>query len=123
MFPHFYAINTIRSTSSSPRLLALPSGEGVSIQSRVSLLCNVFADAEGCVCFEVRELGRFGFFEPRGIFGSFEARGMFGCTSRTVSYAKELTSVYICYPQGDGFDTPLSRLSYALYAHVSMLVC
>ena len=42
---------------------------------------------------------------------SFEARGMFGCTSRTVvSYARELTSVSMCYPQGDGFITSLSRL-------------
>ena len=29
-FPQYYAVNTIRSTSSSPSLLALPSGEGVS---------------------------------------------------------------------------------------------
>ena len=41
---------------------------------------------------------------------SFEARGIFGCTSRTVSYAWELTSVFICYRQGDGFNTSLSRL-------------
>ena len=35
---------------------------------------------------------------------------MFGCTSLTVSYARELTSIFICYPQGDGFNTSLSRL-------------
>ena len=36
---------------------------------------------------------------------------LFGHTSRTISYAKELTSVVsICYSQGNGFDTPLSRL-------------
>ena len=35
---------------------------------------------------------------------------VFGCTSRTVSYAWELTSVSMCYPQGDGFNTSLSRL-------------
>ena len=35
-------------------------------------------------------------------------------TPRTVSYAKELTSVYICYSQGNGFDTPLS-IFYILY--------
>ena len=29
-------------------------------------------------------------------------------TPRTVSYAKELTSVYICYSQGNGFNTRLS---------------
>ena len=36
--------------------------------------------------------------------------GLFGCTSRTVSYVRELMSVYIRYSQGDGFNTPLSRL-------------
>ena len=44
------------------------------------------------------------------MFRSFEARGMFGRTSRTVLYARELTSVYICYSQGGGFNIPLSRL-------------
>ena len=29
-FPKCYAVNTIRSTSSAPRFLVLPSGEGVS---------------------------------------------------------------------------------------------
>ena len=33
-----------------------------------------------------------------------------GYASRTVSYAKELTSVSICYSQENGFHTPLSRL-------------
>ena len=32
---------------------------------------------------------------------------LFGYTSRTVSYGKELTSVSICYSQGNGFDTPV----------------
>ena len=36
--------------------------------------------------------------------------GMFGYDSITVSYAWELTEVFMCYPQGDGFNTPLSRL-------------
>ena len=31
-------------------------------------------------------------------------------TPRTVSYAKELASVSICYSRGNGFNTPLSRL-------------
>ena len=42
------------------------------------------------------------------MFEFCEARGMFGFTSRTVLYAKELTSVSICYSQGNGFNTPLS---------------
>ena len=52
----------------------------------------------------------FGFFEPRERISSFKARGKFGCTSRTVSYARELTSVYMCYSEGDGVNTSLSRL-------------
>ena len=40
----------------------------------------------------------------------YEARRTIRSTSRTVSYAKELTSVYICYSQGNGFNTPLSGL-------------
>ena len=52
----------------------------------------------------------FGLFKPREMLRSFEARGMFGCTSRTVSYAWELTSVFMGYSQGDGFNTSLSRL-------------
>ena len=34
---------------------------------------------------------------------------MFGYTSKTVSYAKELTSVSICYSQGNGFNSLLPR--------------
>ena len=37
-------------------------------------------------------------------------RQLFGCTSRTVSNARELTSVSMCYSQGDGVNTSLSRL-------------
>ena len=54
------------------------------------------------------------------MFGFCEARGMFEYTSRTVSYAKELTSVHICYSQGNGFYTPLS-IFYILYTQ-SVLV-
>ena len=36
--------------------------------------------------------------------------GMFGYDSITVSYAWGLLSVFMCYPQGDGFSTSLSRL-------------
>ena len=39
-------------------------------------------------------------------------------TSKTVSYAKELTSVYICYSQGNGFSTPLF-IFYILYTKVT----
>ena len=44
-------------------------------------------------------------------------RGVIRYTSRTVSYAKELTSVSICYSQGTGFNISLSRLlrSIVLY--------
>ena len=55
-------------------------------------------------------LEMFGFCETRGVFVFCEARGVFGYASRTVSYAKELTSVPICYSRGNGFNTPLSRL-------------
>ena len=46
---------------------------------------------------------------------------LFGCTSRTVSYARELISVSMCYSQGDGLDTSLSRFMYS--THVSLRVC
>ena len=39
-------------------------------------------------------------------------------TSTTVSYAKELTSVYICYSQRNGFNIPLA-IFYILYTKVS----
>ena len=63
----------------------------------------------------------FGFFEPREMLRPFEARGMFGCTSRTVSHARELISVSICYSQGDRFYTSLSRFMYC--THASLPVC
>ena len=37
----------------------------------------------------------------------------------TVSYAKEITSVSICYSQGGGFNTSLSRLFYNCTVHRS----
>ena len=58
--------------------------------------------------------GMFGFCEARGMFGFCEARGIFVYTSRTVSYAKELISVPICYSQGNDFYTPLS-IFYTLF--------
>ena len=53
---------------------------------------------------------------------SFEARGMFGCTSRTVSYARELISVFMCYSQGGGFNTSWSRFMYCTHASLSVCV-
>ena len=43
---------------------------------------------------------------------------------RTVSYTKELTSVYIYYSQGNGFETPLSILYilYTLFSYRSVMV-
>ena len=54
--------------------------------------------------------GMFGFCETRGMFGFCEARGMFEYASKTVLYAKELTSLSMCYSQRNGFNIPLSRL-------------
>ena len=42
------------------------------------------------------------------------ASAMFGYAPKNVSYAWELTSVYMCYSQGDGFNTSLSRLFYLI---------
>ena len=39
-------------------------------------------------------------------------------TFKIVSYAKELTSVYICYSQGNGFNT----IFYTLYTKVSSVL-
>ena len=64
----------------------------------------------------------FGFFGPREMLRSFETREMFGCTSRTVSYARELISVSMCYSQGDGFNTSLSRFMYCTHALLSSCV-
>ena len=45
---------------------------------------------------------------------------MFGYDSITVSYARELISVSMCYSQGDGFSASLS--SYVLYPRVACLL-
>ena len=37
-----------------------------------------------------------------------DSEGFVRCTSRTVTDAKELISVYICYSQGNGFNNPMS---------------
>ena len=46
---------------------------------------------------------------------------MFAYTFRTVSYAKELTSVPICYSQRNDFDTPLSKLLHST-VHASQYI-
>ena len=46
--------------------------------------------------------------------------GMFGYDSITVSYAWEFISVSMCYSQGDGFNTFLSR--FVLYPRVTVLL-
>ena len=58
------------------------------------------------------------------MFGFCEARGVFDYTSGTVSYAKELTSVSICYSQGKGFYTTPLSIFYALsQCQVSVRLC
>ena len=42
-------------------------------------------------------------------------------TPRTVSYAKELTSAYILFTQGNGFNAPLS-IFYILYTQSGVVV-
>ena len=49
---------------------------------------------------------------------------MFKSLSRTVTFTRELISIYMCYPQGDGLNTSLSRLSYlVLYPVVQLSSC
>ena len=43
-------------------------------------------------------------------------RGMFAYDSITVSSASELISASLCYSQGGGFNTSLSRLMYCTHA-------
>ena len=50
-----------------------------------------------------------------------KAEGMFKWLSRTVTCTRELISIYMCYSQGDGLNTSLSRLSYlVLYTVVQL---
>ena len=65
----------------------------------------------------------FGFFEPSEMLRSFEARGMFDCTSRTVSCARGLTSLSMCYPQRDGFNTSLFEILHCAVLSVCVGVC
>ena len=43
---------------------------------------------------------------------------MFAYDSITVSYARELTSVYMRYSQGDGVNTSMSRVMYCTHVLV-----
>ena len=53
-----------------------------------------------------------------------EAEGMFKSLSRTVTCTRELISICMCYFQGDGINTSLSRLSYlVLYTVVQLSTC
>ena len=49
---------------------------------------------------------------------------MFKSLSRTVTCTRELISIYMCYSQGDGINTSLSRLScLVLYTVVQLSSC
>ena len=49
---------------------------------------------------------------------------MFKSLSRTVTCTRELISIHMCYSQGDGLNTPLSRLSYlVLYTVLQLSTC
>ena len=49
---------------------------------------------------------------------------MFKSLSRAVTCTRELVSIYMCYSQGDGLNTPLSRLSYlVLYTVLQLSIC
>ena len=49
---------------------------------------------------------------------------MFESLARTVTCTRELISIYMCCSQGDGINTPLSRLSYlVLYTVVQLSGC
>ena len=47
--------------------------------------------------------------------------GMIKYVAITVSYARELIPVSMCYSQGDGFNTSLSRSLYCTVPTVSVL--
>ena len=51
----------------------------------------------------------------------YKAEEMFESLSRAVTCTRELISIYMCYSQGDGINTSLSRLSYlVLYTVVHL---
>ena len=50
--------------------------------------------------------------------------GLFESLSETVTYTRELISIHMCYSQGDGINTSLSRLPYlVLYTVVQLSTC
>ena len=54
----------------------------------------------------------------------YKAEGMFESLRRTVTCTRELISIYMCYSQGDGLNTSLSRLLYlVLYTVVQLSTC
>ena len=54
----------------------------------------------------------------------YKAEGMFKSLSKTVTCTRELISIYMCYSQGDGINTSLSRFSYlVLYTVVQLSSC
>ena len=50
--------------------------------------------------------------------GKYRKIPVFKSFSRTVTCASEMTSTYMCYPQGNGLNTSQSRLSYLASVHV-----
>ena len=58
-------------------------------------------------------------------YGRFcKAEGIFKSRSRTVTCTRELISIYMCYSQGGGLNTSLSRLSYlVLYTVLQLSTC
>ena len=55
---------------------------------------------------------------------STKRRGCSSPLSRTVTCTRELISIYMCYSQGDGLNTSLSRLLYlVLYTVVQLSTC
>ena len=54
----------------------------------------------------------------------YKAEEMFKSLSRTVTCTRELISIYMCYSQGGGLNTPLSRLScLVLYTVLQLSTC
>ena len=82
--------------------------------------------ARGIYCFEIsvkRVHTPGGIKRLRLIRNSLikSSRGMFAYDSITVSYAWELISVSMCYSQGDGINTSLSRLWAAPTTYLTFL--
>ena len=53
-----------------------------------------------------------------------KAEGMLKSLSRNVTCTTELIGIYMCYSQGDGLNSSLSRLSYlVLYTVLQLSTC